>query len=67
MWGSREDPDLYRCAMSIAGVASLRREVDDFGGSLMSGESQDDWIRMTLISPLFRRSMRSIGSRRRCC
>lgn len=56
MWGIVKDPDLYRCAISIAGVASLRREVNDFGGKLMSRKYRDDWQRMTpdfaAVSPL---------------
>jgi len=47
MWGIVKDPDLYRCAISIAGVANLRREVNDFGGTMMGGKFQDDWSRMT--------------------
>lgn len=47
MWGIAKDPDLYRCAISIAGVASLRREVNDFGDALMGGKFKDDWVRMT--------------------
>lgn len=47
MWGITKDPDLYRCAISIAGVASLRREVNDFGNTLMGGKYKDDWVRMT--------------------
>lgn len=56
MWGIAKDPDLYRCAISIAGVASLRREVNDFGGSLYEGKYRDDWQRMTpdfaAVSPI---------------
>lgn len=56
MWGIAKDPDVYRCAISIAGVASVRREVDDFGGSLMSTKYRADWQRMTpdfaAVSPL---------------
>jgi dipeptidyl aminopeptidase/acylaminoacyl peptidase len=47
MWGIAREPDLYRCAISIAGVANLRREVNDFGHYLMKGKFQDDWKRMT--------------------
>lgn len=35
MWGIAKDPDIYRCAISIAGVANLRREVNDMGDSLL--------------------------------
>ena len=56
MWGVAKDPDLYRCAVSIAGVSSLRREVDDFGNMLMGGKYRDDWKRMTpdfaAVSPI---------------
>jgi dipeptidyl aminopeptidase/acylaminoacyl peptidase len=47
MWGITKDPDLYRCAISIAGVSNLRREVNDFGGYLMGNKFRDDWQRMT--------------------
>lgn len=47
MWGIAKDPDAYRCAISIAGVANLRREVNDFGNSLMKAKFRDDWQRMT--------------------
>ncbi|MDB5714797.1 MAG: hypothetical protein JWO15_2194, partial [Sphingomonadales bacterium] len=47
MWGIVKDPELYRCAISIAGVASLRREVNDFGNSLFGGKFKQDWGRMT--------------------
>ena len=56
MWGAVKDPDLYRCAISIAGVASLRREVNDFGNYFMGGKFRDDWKRMTpdfaAVSPI---------------
>lgn len=55
MWGIAKDPDLYRCAVSIAGVANLRREVNEFGNSFMGGKYRDDWKRMTpdfkVVSP----------------
>ncbi|MDF8332233.1 alpha/beta hydrolase family protein [Novosphingobium cyanobacteriorum] len=47
MWGIARDPDLYRCAISISGVASLRREVNDFGRYSMGGKFADDWKKMT--------------------
>ena len=47
MWGIAKDPELYRCAVSIAGVANLRREVNDFGNYYMGGKYRDDWKRMT--------------------
>lgn len=56
MWGIAKDPDQYRCAISISGVASLRREVNDFGGYLFAGKYRDDWERMTpdfaAVSPI---------------
>lgn len=56
MWGLAKDPDLYRCGISISGVASLRREVNDFGGYYMQGKYSDDWKAMTpdfpAVSPL---------------
>lgn len=47
MWGVAKDPDQYRCAVSIAGVGNLRREVNDFGDAMLSGKFRDDWQRMT--------------------
>ncbi|WP_223262945.1 alpha/beta hydrolase family protein [Sphingobium sp. SCG-1] len=56
MWGIAKEPERYRCAISIAGVASLRREVNDFGNNLMGGKFKDDWGRMTpnfeAVSPI---------------
>lgn len=56
MWGIAKDPDLFRCAVAIAGVSTLRREVDDFGNDLMANKYKDDWGRMTpdfaAVSPL---------------
>ena len=56
MWGIAKNPDLYRCAIAIAGVASLRREVNDFGNDLMQNKYTDDWKRMTpdflAVSPI---------------
>jgi dipeptidyl aminopeptidase/acylaminoacyl peptidase len=56
MWGLAKDPDLYRCGVSISGVASLRREVNDFGSYFMKGKYTDDWKAMTpdfpAVSPL---------------
>ena len=56
MWGIAKDPYLYKCAISIAGVASLRRTVNDFGGYTMGGKFTDDWKRMTpdfdAVSPI---------------
>jgi dipeptidyl aminopeptidase/acylaminoacyl peptidase len=47
MWGIIKDPDLYRCSISISGVANLRREVNDFGNSFHGGKFTDDWKKMT--------------------
>lgn len=56
MWGIAKDPDLYRCAVSIAGVANIRREVNDFGDSVYGNKFKDDWKRMTpdfvAVSPI---------------
>lgn len=56
MWGIEKDPDLYRCAVSIAGVSALRREVNDFGDDIMGNKYKDDWKRMTpdfaAVSPI---------------
>lgn len=56
MWGVAKDPDLYRCAISIAGVASLRREVNDFGAFLYGAKFTADWKRMApdfaAVSPI---------------
>lgn len=47
MWGVAKDPDLYRCAISIAGVANLRREFNDFGDAIYEKKFRDDRNRMT--------------------
>lgn len=56
MWGIVKDPALYRCAISIAGVSSLRREVNDFGSFIRAGLFRDQWQKMTpdfvAVSPL---------------
>lgn len=56
MWGIAKDPDLYRCAISINGVSSLRREVNDFGGSIHSRLFRQQWDKMSddfdAISPI---------------
>lgn len=56
MWGVAKDPDLYRCAISISGVANIRAEVNDFGRYRMGGKYQDDWKKMTpdfaAVSPI---------------
>ena len=57
MWGIAKDPDQYRCAIAISGVAALRREVNDFGGSIRENLYRKQWRRMTpdfkAVSPLY--------------
>lgn len=52
MWGVVKDPDLYRCSISIAGVASVRKTVNDFD----SNSNNLGWGRMApnfeAISPI---------------
>ncbi|MBB6424306.1 S9 family peptidase [Sphingopyxis sp. JAI128] len=56
MWGIAKDPDLYRCAVSINGVANLRREVNDFGGMIRERLYRGQWQKMTpdfaAVSPI---------------
>lgn len=56
MWGIAKDPDQYRCAISISGVAALRREVNDFGESLRGNLYKKQWQEMTpdfnAVSPI---------------
>ena len=56
MWGIAKDPDQYRCAISIAGVSSLRREVNDFANDMYGNKFTDDWKRMApdfdAVSPI---------------
>ncbi|KTE15517.1 hypothetical protein ATE71_07150 [Sphingopyxis sp. H115] len=56
MWGIAKDPDLYRCAVSINGVANLRREVNDFGGMIRKRLYRGQWQKMTpdfaAVSPI---------------
>ena len=56
MWGIAKDPDLYRCAISISGVAALRREVNDFGNDLKGNLYKMQWQEMTpdfnAVSPI---------------
>lgn len=56
MWGIAKDPDQYRCAISIAGVSNLRRDVNSFGSYVMGKLFRDDWQRMTpdfaAVSPI---------------
>lgn len=57
MWGIVKDPDQYRCAVSIAGVSALRREVNDFGGSIRERLYRNQWKKLTpdfkAVSPLY--------------
>lgn len=56
MWGIAKDPDLYRCAISIAGVSNLRKEVSDFGGASHENLYRTQWGRMSrdfaAVSPI---------------
>jgi dipeptidyl aminopeptidase/acylaminoacyl peptidase len=56
MWGVAKDPDLYRCAISIAGVSNLRKEVSDFGGASHENLYRAQWGRMSrdfaAVSPI---------------
>ena len=56
MWGIAKDPDLYRCAISIAGVSNLRKEVNDFSGALFRRTYEARWQRMSddfsAVSPI---------------
>ncbi|NOW47033.1 dipeptidyl aminopeptidase/acylaminoacyl peptidase [Novosphingobium sp. SG751A] len=56
MWGLARDADLWRCGISISGVASVRREVNDMGNSLYGNHNRDAWSRMTpdfaAVSPI---------------
>ena len=56
MWGIAKDPDQYRCAISIAGVSNLRREVNDFGGNVRERLYRGQWEKMTpdfaAVSPI---------------
>ncbi len=56
MWGIAKDPDLYRCAISVAGVASLKREVNDFAHDAFATRYTADWKQMTpdfdAVSPI---------------
>jgi dipeptidyl aminopeptidase/acylaminoacyl peptidase len=59
LWGLARDPALWRCGISIAGVANLRREVNDMGnGNITAGAAEDAWKRMTpdfaAVSPINR-------------
>lgn len=47
MWGLVKDPDQYRCAISIAGVSNLRREVNDFSNSIRQNLYTKQWKEMT--------------------
>lgn len=56
MWGAARDPDMWKCSISIAGVANLRREVNDFGDLLFGKRYREQWQKMTpdfpAVSPI---------------
>lgn len=56
MWGASRDPDIWKCSISIAGVANLRREVNDFGRTLYERRYREQWGKMTpdfaAVSPI---------------
>lgn len=56
MWGLAKDPDLYRCAISIAGVSNMRKEASDFGGSSRENLYRSQWAKMSndfaAVSPI---------------
>jgi dipeptidyl aminopeptidase/acylaminoacyl peptidase len=56
MWGIAKDPDQYRCAISIAGVSSLKREVNSFASAMNENVSRDAWERLApdfnAVSPI---------------
>lgn len=56
MWGIVKDPDQYRCAISIAGVSNLRKEVNDFSNSIHQNLFTKQWQKMTpdfaAVSPI---------------
>lgn len=56
MWGIAKDPDLYKCAISIAGVANIRRDVNDFGGEMREHLFKSQWQAMApdfdAVSPI---------------
>jgi dipeptidyl aminopeptidase/acylaminoacyl peptidase len=47
MWGIVKDPGQYRCAISIAGVSNIRREVNDFRGYTRGFLYEKQWEAMT--------------------
>ncbi len=57
MWGLAKDPDLYRCAVSIAGVSNLRKEASDFGNSSRENLYRSQWAKMSndfaAVSPIY--------------
>lgn len=56
MWGAARDPDMWKCSISIASVANLRREVNDFGDLLFGKRYREQWQKMTpdfpAVSPI---------------
>jgi len=56
MWGLVKDPDLYRCGISMAGVSSLKRDVNAFLDSGIGKSNKIAWQRMApdfdAVSPI---------------
>jgi dipeptidyl aminopeptidase/acylaminoacyl peptidase len=56
MWGIIKDPDLYKCAISIAGVSNLSRGVNAFEKYLYGKTYKFQWDRMSpdfaAVSPI---------------
>ncbi len=57
MWGLARDAGLWRCGISIAGVANIRREVNDMGeGNIYGRINSARWATMTpdfaAVSPI---------------
>lgn len=46
MWGIAKDPAQYRCAVSIAGISSLRRDAASFADNLNGRANRMGWGRM---------------------
>jgi dipeptidyl aminopeptidase/acylaminoacyl peptidase len=56
MWGISKDPNLYRCAISIAGVSDVKQEIRGFYTSLYQNKYTSDWKRLSAnfdaVSPI---------------
>lgn len=56
MWGIAKDPGEWRCAISIAGVSNISRDMRGFDNSVSENLYKDDWKRMTpdfaAVSPI---------------